>query len=67
MTNIPVRSVRSYLYVPADRLERFGAAIGRGADALILDLEDAVPSVSKDAARGAVQALLAAKAASWES
>jgi citrate lyase subunit beta/citryl-CoA lyase len=59
MTSIPIRSVRSYLYVPADRPERFGAAIGRGADAIILDLEDAVPALSKDAARGAVQAWLA--------
>ena len=33
---------RSYLYVPGDRPERLEKAIGRGADAVIADLEDAV-------------------------
>jgi citrate lyase subunit beta / citryl-CoA lyase len=42
---------RSYLYVPADREDRLERAAGRGADALILDLEDSVPAAGKDQAR----------------
>lgn len=44
----------SLLYVPA-QMEKFVAkAHERGADAVILDLEDAVPEVHKDAARAAL-------------
>ena len=35
-------SARSHLYVPANDLERLNKALGRGADALIVDLEDGV-------------------------
>jgi len=42
---------RSYLYVPADRPDRLARAFGRGADALIIDLEDAVAVARKLAAR----------------
>ena len=35
-------TARSYLFVPADRPERFEKALGCGADAVIVDLEDAV-------------------------
>ena len=43
--------MRSLLYVPA-HAERFLARAGeRGADAVILDLEDSVPDAEKDAAR----------------
>jgi citrate lyase subunit beta/citryl-CoA lyase len=45
---------RSYLFVPAQRPERFDKALASGADAVILDLEDAVPPAEKDAARDAV-------------
>ena len=46
--------IRSLLYVPAHS-ERFVAkAHERGADAIILDLEDAVPVGEKDAARAAL-------------
>ncbi|WP_055336630.1 HpcH/HpaI aldolase/citrate lyase family protein [Ralstonia solanacearum] len=45
------RSARSYLFVPADRPERFAKAQAAGADAVILDLEDAVSSDDKDRAR----------------
>jgi citrate lyase subunit beta/citryl-CoA lyase len=41
------------LFCPADRPERFGKALDR-ADAVILDLEDAVAPAAKAAARGAV-------------
>ena len=45
---------RSYLFVPADRPERFDKALASGADAVIVDLEDAVPPDQKDAARATV-------------
>ena len=47
-------SARSYLYVPGDQPERIEKAPSRGADALILDLEDAVAPDAKDAARAIV-------------
>lgn len=40
-----------FLFVPADRPERFMKAASAGADAIIIDLEDAVPPASKDLAR----------------
>jgi citrate lyase subunit beta / citryl-CoA lyase len=45
---------RSYLYVPGNRPERFTKALDSGADAVIFDLEDAVPLAAKDEARLAV-------------
>ncbi|MEP7102443.1 MAG: CoA ester lyase [Burkholderiales bacterium] len=45
---------RSYLFVPGNRPERFDKAPASGADAVIVDLEDAVPPDQKDAARTAV-------------
>jgi citrate lyase subunit beta/citryl-CoA lyase len=42
---------RTYLYVPGDRPERFGKALASGADAVILDLEDAVAPARKAQAR----------------
>lgn len=42
---------RSYLYVPGNRPERFDKAIASSADAVIIDLEDAVPPEEKIAAR----------------
>ena len=45
---------RSHLYVPGDKPEVLAKALGRGADALIVDLEDAVAPGSKDAARTVV-------------
>ncbi|MBD9597340.1 CoA ester lyase [Ensifer sp. ENS05] len=44
------------LFVPGDRPERFEKAAASGADAVIIDLEDAVAPGSKDNARGALQA-----------
>jgi citrate lyase subunit beta/citryl-CoA lyase len=42
--------LRSLLFVPGDRPDRMEKALGSGADALILDLEDAVaPSAKADA------------------
>ncbi|MGI5158882.1 HpcH/HpaI aldolase/citrate lyase family protein [Microbispora sp. CA-102843] len=48
-------TARSYLYVPGDSPDKLGKALGRGADALIVDLEDAVPAAGKDEARTAVR------------
>lgn len=50
---------RSYLFVPGDRPERFDKALASGADAVVLDLEDAVAPEHKAAARDAVRARLA--------
>jgi citrate lyase subunit beta/citryl-CoA lyase len=49
-----VSVARSHLYVPGDKPEVLAKALGRGADALIVDLEDAVAPASKDAARTVV-------------
>lgn len=48
----------AYLYVPGDRPERFAKALASGADAVILDLEDAVAVPAKADARAAVVAHL---------
>jgi len=53
---------RSYLYVPADRPDRLERAASRGADALILDLEDAVPPGGKHGARRLLAGWLAHQA-----
>lgn len=50
---------RSYLFVPADRPERFAKALQAGADAVIVDLEDAVAPAAKSAARDALANWLA--------
>jgi citrate lyase subunit beta/citryl-CoA lyase len=42
---------RSYLYVPANNLEMLKKAPSRGADALIVDLEDSVAPMDKGQAR----------------
>jgi citrate lyase subunit beta / citryl-CoA lyase len=54
---------RSYLFVPGERPERFGKALASSADAVVLDLEDAVAPAAKAAARAAVAALFASGAA----
>ncbi|MEI8266139.1 MAG: CoA ester lyase [Betaproteobacteria bacterium] len=48
------RLPRSYLFVPADRSERIDKALASGADAVIVDLEDAVAPGDKGAARQAL-------------
>ncbi len=50
--------LRSLLFVPGDRPDRMAKACNSGADALILDLEDAVAPAAKPAAREAVAAFL---------
>jgi len=50
--------LRSLLFVPGDRPDRMEKALGAGADALILDLEDAVAPAAKAGARKAVAEFL---------
>ena len=45
---------RTYLFVPGNRPERFAKALGSGADAIVLDLEDAVAPAAKAEARDAI-------------
>jgi citrate lyase subunit beta/citryl-CoA lyase len=54
--------LRSLLFVPGDRPDRMEKALGAGADALILDLEDAVAAPAKQEARRAVADFLRAHA-----
>lgn len=50
--------LRSLLFVPGDRPDRMEKALRTGADALILDLEDAVAPSAKLAAREATARFL---------
>lgn len=59
MVDPRARSLRSWLYVPGDREDVLGKAFSRGADAVILDLEDAVAPDRKQVARQLVGAALA--------
>ena len=54
-----MRPLRSLLFVPADRPERFAKALASGADAVIFDLEDSVVPARKAMARQAVAEQLA--------
>jgi citrate lyase subunit beta/citryl-CoA lyase len=56
-------SAVSYLFVPGSRPDRFAKALAAGADAVILDLEDAVAPEAKPTARDAVGAWLQASGA----
>lgn len=51
---VSVATVCAPLFVPANRPDRFAKAAASGADAVILDLEDAVPADAKEAARTAL-------------
>src|SRR5438105_2343174 len=50
----PVRRMRSALFVPAHQEHFRDTAIAAGTDAVILDLEDAVPPAERDRARDAL-------------
>ncbi len=52
-------SLRSWLFTPATKADRFGKAAEVGADALIIDLEDSVAPSAKDQARNAARHYLA--------
>jgi citrate lyase subunit beta/citryl-CoA lyase len=53
-----VKPLRSMLFVPGNRPAWMEKALGYGADALIFDLEDAVPVADKAAARSLVRTAL---------
>lgn len=57
---------RSLLFVPGARPDRFEKALASGADAVCIDLEDAVAPAAKDAARVATFEFLAAARAAGE-
>jgi citrate lyase subunit beta/citryl-CoA lyase len=50
----PLAFARTFLFVPADLPERYARALGSGAGAVIVDLEDAVAPDRKAAARDAL-------------
>jgi citrate lyase subunit beta/citryl-CoA lyase len=56
-----VKAPFSYLFVPGNRPERFDKALGSGADAIIIDLEDAVTAGDKSPAREHIAAWLNAQ------
>ena len=56
---IDLGPLRTALFVPGTRLDRVDKALATAADAVIIDLEDAVPLAQKAAAREAVARLLA--------
>ncbi len=51
-----VSQILTPLFVPANRPDRFAKAAASGADAVILDLEDAVAPADKDMARASLDA-----------
>ena len=63
MTGEKLHQLRSWLFTPATKPERFAKAAAAGADALILDLEDAVAPADKDKARRTALEYLARPAA----
>src|SRR3990167_5197059 len=52
--------LRSLLFVPGTRADRFEKALSTGADAVVFDMEDSVGPAQKDQARGAIAEFLAA-------
>ncbi|MFC5521980.1 HpcH/HpaI aldolase/citrate lyase family protein [Polaromonas jejuensis] len=52
--NTALASARSFLFVPANRPERYAKALASGADAVIVDLEDAIAPADKPLARQAL-------------
>lgn len=51
--------LRSMLYVPGTRQDRFGKAMAAGADAVVFDLEDSVEPGQKEKARSLIAEFLA--------
>lgn len=57
-----VSEPRSYLYVPGDHEDKLQHVLTRGADAVIIDLEDGVRPTDRDKARAVVQRWLTGSA-----
>jgi len=53
-----MRALRSFLFIPGDSEKKLGKADASGADAVILDLEDAVSMENKHLARERVVSFL---------
>lgn len=53
-----INHIRSLLFVPAGKLDKWDKVVASGADMLCIDLEDSVPPEKKDEARKAVQEFL---------
>jgi citrate lyase subunit beta/citryl-CoA lyase len=51
----PLALAQAFLFVPANRPDRFAKSLATRADAVIVDLEDAVPLSEKAAARDAIR------------
>lgn len=51
----PATAARTFLFLPADRLERLAKALACGAHMVVLDLEDAVAPAAKVQARTALE------------
>ncbi|MFB9375821.1 HpcH/HpaI aldolase/citrate lyase family protein [Kineococcus gynurae] len=62
---VEARYARTWLLVNASRPDTFDAAAASRADAVVLDVEDAVDPTRKDAARDEVRAWLAAGNRAW--
>ncbi|MEM9810942.1 MAG: CoA ester lyase [Pseudomonadota bacterium] len=58
MTDVDPSLWRSLLFVPGARPDRFSKAAASGADAVCIDLEDAVPPQDKESARAATLSFL---------
>jgi citrate lyase subunit beta/citryl-CoA lyase len=63
--NIPAEIARTWLLVNAMKTELFDQSAASRADAIILDIEDAVDPSQKDAARGHVVDWLTAGGSAW--
>lgn len=61
----PTMPARSYLFVPGDRPARFAKAMSSGADAVVVDLEDAVAEDAKAAARATLAQWLPTLNGTW--
>jgi citrate lyase subunit beta/citryl-CoA lyase len=59
LTETPMQPLRSFLFAPGNHARRVEKALSLDADAVILDLEDAVATAEKRATRAAVIAALA--------
>ena len=53
-----MRPLRTALFAPGNRPDRVEKALGLGADAVIIDLEDAVPLAEKESTRPVVKEIL---------
>jgi len=58
-------TLRSYLYAPGSRPDLLKKVFSAGADAVVLDLEDAVPEGGKEEARRAVVDAVTTHASGW--